>query len=75
VIATKQSNAEVGHGILANADPPPSACEAVGEHLSARQPLPGDAIDLGRGALLPCKRSGDDRFDGNHPLRPIAYSS
>jgi hypothetical protein len=37
--------------------------------------LPGDAIDLGRGALLPCKRSGDGRFDGNHPLRPIAYSS
>jgi hypothetical protein len=46
----------------------------MGEHIAARQPLPGDAIDLGRGALLPCKRSGDRRFDGNDPLRPIADS-
>jgi hypothetical protein len=71
---TSRDDADDRHRVLTDADPPPGACEAVGEHIAARQPLPGDAIHLGRGALLPCKRSGDDRFDGRDPLRPIADS-
>ncbi len=72
-IANSAMQGDCRHRVLTDADPPSGAGEAGGQHISSRQPLPGDAVDFWRRALLSGERPGCGLPGGGHPLRPVTH--